>query len=255
MGDRNLKVWLLIILCMSLKMFAAHSTIRVDPFGLARWVSVYLCCPSNTMQVIFLLVEISLLLLMESLEKELSHSFLFFFGVKTWCYTVINTPAGFTSSAAMLTVVWKAGSNRWNVGQTGKTFVLMLGEWKQKWSLWELTRQSQKPASPPAPHALWSVGFWDANNCPAESHVSSDSIPIRSHQTCHYRRERNPSTHQGAKVLLPCGCSWGAKTNALHTPPSLAGSSWLGGSKVRQAFLTHLATVTRWLCGGQELAH
>lgn len=72
---------------------------------------------------------------MESLAKELSHSFLFFFGVKTRCYAAISTPAGFTSSAAMLTVVWKAGSNCWNVGQTGKTFVLGLGEWKQKWSL------------------------------------------------------------------------------------------------------------------------
>lgn len=34
------------------------------------------------------------------------------------------------------------------------------------------------------------------------------------------------------------------KTKALHAPPALASSSWLGGSKVKQAFLTHLATVT-----------
>lgn len=95
---------------MPLKIFTARSTVGVDPFGSARTVSVHIRCPPSTKQVTFLLTERSLLLLTESGAKESSHSVLCLCRPDSMLWA-LSARAGFTSSAAALAVVWKAGAN------------------------------------------------------------------------------------------------------------------------------------------------
>lgn len=139
-----------------------------------------LCSPSNTEQILFLLPENPLLSFLEPSAQQFSHSPLSSFGAPDALSS--EGSSRFHRLCSNAGWAWDPQPNHWNVGELGKTSVLVWGD-EEGTGACQSHPGSQGALSAPRgaePGGAEGAGFGDQDSAPAEP-----LCPHGSPQSCH----------------------------------------------------------------------